>query len=115
MKGKDRLFGVNSLLIDFVTKLDKVVMDKYNVEVTVAEGVRSLARQKELFAQGKSKTLKSKHLTGNAIDIYPIKDRKIYWDFFDTLIKEAKIIDNTTFTYGYDWGWDKPHVEIKGK
>lgn len=113
MKGADKLKGVNQKLIDFVIQLDKVVISKYDVEVTVAEGLRSLERQKKLFAEGKSKTLKSKHITGNAIDIYPIKNRKIYWDFFPTLITEAKKINSKDFTYGFDWGWDSPHIELK--
>ncbi|MCS5737256.1 M15 family metallopeptidase domain-containing protein, partial [Herbiconiux daphne] len=40
-------------------------------DITVLEGTRSLDRQKELVAQGASKTLKSKHLTGDAVDLAP--------------------------------------------
>lgn len=113
MKGVEKLKGVNQKLIELAYELDKVCQQKYSVEVTVAEGLRSLERQKKLFSEGKSKTLKSKHLTGNAIDIYPIKNRKIYWDFFPTLITEAKKINSKDFTYGFDWGWDSPHIELK--
>lgn len=38
----------------------------------VVEGLRTLERQKMLKAAGKSKTLKSLHLLGMAVDIYPL-------------------------------------------
>lgn len=113
MKGVDKLKGVNQKLIELAYELDKVCQQKYCIEITIAEGLRSLERQKKLFAEKKTKTLNSRHLTGDAIDIYPIKSKSIYWEFFPTLIAEAKQINSKDFTYGYDWGWDKPHIEIK--
>lgn len=40
----------------------------------VVEGLRSLARQRELFQGGKSLTMKSRHLTGHAVDLAPMVD-----------------------------------------
>lgn len=40
--------------------------------VKIVETWRSLSRQKKLKAEGKSKTLKSRHLLGIAVDIYPL-------------------------------------------
>lgn len=113
MKGVDKLKGVDQRLVELAYALDKVCQEKHGVEITVAEGLRSLERQKQLVKEKKSKTLNSRHLTGHAIDVYPIRNRKIDWNFFTVMIAEAKKINNTDFTYGYDWGWDKPHIEIK--
>jgi peptidoglycan L-alanyl-D-glutamate endopeptidase CwlK len=116
MKGQDKLKGVNQKLIDLVTQLDVITQAEDNVEITVAEGLRSKERQQQLFNEKKSKTLNSKHLTGDAIDIYPIlksKPGSIYWDFYPVLIKKAKQINSTDFIFGFDWGWDSPHIELK--
>lgn len=40
----------------------------------VVEGLRSLERQRELFNAGKSKTMRSRHLTGHAVDLAPMFD-----------------------------------------
>lgn len=111
MKGLDKLKGVDQKLIDLVTELDKNLDNGY--ELTISEGLRTMERQKQLFKEKKTKTLNSKHLIGKAVDVYPIKDRKIDWDYFPKLINIAKKINNVDFTYGYDFGWDSPHIELK--
>lgn len=40
----------------------------------VVEGLRTLAKQREYFAAGKSKTMRSRHLTGHAVDLAPMLD-----------------------------------------
>lgn len=40
-------------------------------DFTVVEGVRSLERQKRLYASGASTTMNSRHLTGHAVDLIP--------------------------------------------
>lgn len=44
-----------------------------NYDCTIIEGHRTMERQKELFREGKSKTLGSKHLSSpsNAVDVMP--------------------------------------------
>ncbi len=44
------------------------------VDFRVTEGRRTLARQKELVAAGASQTLKSRHITGHAIDLVALID-----------------------------------------
>lgn len=46
------------------------------IDFIVTEGLRSLDRQKQLMAAGKSKTLKSRHLTGHAVDVVALVDGK---------------------------------------
>lgn len=122
MKGTEKLQGVNQILIDFIYKLDyelaKSILNPDSVEITISEGLRSIERQKELFKQGKSKTLKSKHLIGDAIDIYPIKNNKIDWEFYPVLMKIAKETAakyNFSLNFGIDFKTfkDSPHIEIK--
>ncbi len=44
------------------------------IQFEITEGIRTIKRQKELFKQGKSKTLNSMHLKGLAIDILCSKE-----------------------------------------
>ena len=48
-------------------------------DLTIIEGLRTKERQKELVAEGKSKTLQSKHILGQAVDVAPYHDG-IDWD-----------------------------------
>lgn len=68
----DNLKGVHPFLVDVVHG----AMGMQIMDFTVVEGVRSLERQKTLVAQGKSRTMLSKHLIqsdgyGHAVDLYP--------------------------------------------
>jgi peptidoglycan LD-endopeptidase CwlK len=96
----------------------------------VIEGLRTLTRQRQLKAQGLSKTLNSRHLTGHAVDIVPIVDLngdgKIdgeeMWHHSQLLklspyIKQAFKTNNTPYEWGGDWrnAWDKPHWQLPWK
>lgn len=48
-------------------------------EARVIEVRRTIERQKQLVAQGASKTMKSRHLTGHAVDIVPLENGKVSW------------------------------------
>jgi len=88
----------------------------------VTEGLRSLARQKELVAKGASKTMRSRHLTGHAIDFDPVVGGKITWkwpafkpvaDAFKQAAQELKV----AIVWGGDWRTfkDGPHIELNRK
>lgn len=71
-KSLDKLVGVHPLLVDIVHD----VMSMQVMDFSVNEGVRTLERQKQLVAEGKSRTMDSKHLKqsdgyGHAVDLYP--------------------------------------------
>ena len=76
-----KLAGVHPDLVRVVRRL----IDE-GVQFKVIEGVRSLERQRALFAAGKSKTMNSRHLTGHAVDLAPVVKGQILWDWplFDT-------------------------------
>lgn len=86
------------------------------------EVLRSLARQRALFASGASKTLKSYHITGHAYDALPVTDvdsdgKKGFddWDEFYPLaetMRAAAIAEGVRVTWG--GVWDIPLNEIQG-
>lgn len=86
----------------------------------VAEGLRTLERQKELFAAGKSKTLASRHLTGHAVDLYPVSKVPIpqmTLKDFEALafaMKQAASEEGVQIVWGGDWKSfvDAPHWEL---
>jgi peptidoglycan L-alanyl-D-glutamate endopeptidase CwlK len=113
LKHEERLKGVDARLCAVVRK----AAEKANFDITVAEGLRTKERQEKLVKEGKSKTMNSKHLVGKAVDLYPLGcDNMINWNGFTGLVrvmKEAAKELNVTIVCGADWGWDKPHFEIK--
>lgn len=89
------------------------------IDFTVIEGLRSLARQKELLAKGATKTLRSRHLNGFAVDIAPYVGGSIRWDWplFDHIenaMKEAARLENVKIEWGGDWATfkDGPHWQL---
>lgn len=49
------------------------------VDFMVLEGVRSVDRQKELFAAGATQTMNSRHLTGHAVDLAAVVGGHVTW------------------------------------
>ena len=64
-RSRSRLKGVNPKLVNVLNEAIKLM------DLTILEGLRSVERQKELVASGASKTMKSKHLKGRAVDVTP--------------------------------------------
>lgn len=85
----------------------------------VFEGMRSLERQKLLVAEGKSKTMNSRHLTGHAVDLVPLTDGEIDWRWpsYVPLAEHIKAIAkslNQPIEWGGDWKKfpDGPHWQL---
>ena len=77
-----RLEGVHPDLVRVVKRAIEITAQDF----MVTEGLRTLARQKDLYAQGRTKpgpvvtwTLKSKHIDGLAVDLVPFNDGKPDW------------------------------------
>jgi len=88
-------------------------------DFTITEGLRNQERQVQLFKEGKSRTLQSRHMTGHAVDIAIIKDGKASWDFqlykeVAEHIKAVAILNNVPIIWGGDWRTlrDGPHFEL---
>jgi peptidoglycan LD-endopeptidase CwlK len=72
-----RLEGVHA---DLVRVVD-VAIQITSVDFTVLEGVRTLARQRQLVASGASQTLNSRHITGHAVDLGAVVGGSVRWDW----------------------------------
>ena len=89
------------------------------VDFVVTEGLRTLQRQAQLVKAGASKTMRSRHLTGHAIDIAPVIGGKVAWDwppFHDlaSAMKAAAAAEDVPIVWGGDWVSfrDGPHFEL---
>ena len=93
-------------------------------DFTVFETKRTLEKQKEYVAKGTSKTMNSKHLVDKkgivrAVDIVPYVNNKNTWEdkYYNALIPIFKAVANSLYPdqieFGFDWGWDKAHIQIK--
>ena len=114
-KSKREIIGVNPILAFAVTEAIKITEQDF----TVFDGLRSPAEQRKLFNRGASKTLKSKHLSGNAVDLVAWVDGRPSWDttYYEAIEVAMKTVIkkyNLPIEWGFDkWGWDMPHWQIK--
>lgn len=99
----NNLRGVNPLLINLVEKA--IVTTPIDFRVT--EGLRSLATQRHYVEIGVSKTLDSRHLTGDAVDLVPwINGPRWEWPVIFTLaehIRSVAIQLNVPIRWGGVW------------
>jgi peptidoglycan L-alanyl-D-glutamate endopeptidase CwlK len=99
--------------------LDKALQDS-PLDFVVIEGLRTKARQQELFDSGASKTLDSRHITGHAVDLLPIGPNgkpAFDWPLYDQLgpaVKKAAKELGIELDWGGDWKKfkDGPHFEL---
>lgn len=131
-KSKAKLVGVHPSLVAIVERAIQIT----TVDFAVIEGVRDLARQQELYAQGRTKpgkivtwTLNSRHFKdasgfGKAVDLLPVTG----WNDvagFDAVAKamqDAAKELNLAVRWGADWDQDgkprekgeldSPHFEL---
>ncbi|MNW36999.1 Peptidoglycan L-alanyl-D-glutamate endopeptidase CwlK precursor [compost metagenome] len=90
---------------------------KIGADILIYETIRTIETQKKYLADGKSKTLKSYHLVGQALDFVPVNASGAmdYNGYGSALIKraitEAKRLG---FEWGGDWKTfvDKPHLQF---
>lgn len=110
-----KLKGVHPDLVRVVERAIQISA----VDFRVIEGIRTLAKQKELVAVGASQTLKSRHLTGHAVDLAALVNGKVRWDWplYDKIaaaMKQASKELNIPIEWGGDWRTfkDGPHFQI---
>lgn len=109
------LEGVHPDLVKVVLWAIKIT----DIDFVVVEGRRTPARQAELVKAGASKTLRSRHLTGHAVDIVPLLGGKVRWDWplyqrLALVIKKAAIDKSVPIEWGGDWLTfkDGPHWQL---
>ena len=103
----DRLEGVDERL----QAVAKQAITLSKTDFGVIQGMRTIEQQKELVAKGASKTMKSLHLEGKAIDVMAYINGRASWELnlYDDLadaIKEAAIIVGVPIRWGAAWHID---------
>jgi peptidoglycan L-alanyl-D-glutamate endopeptidase CwlK len=116
----DRLVGVHPSLSRIVKRAAEIS----TVDFGVLEGVRTQARQAELYAKGRTTpgpkvtwTMKSKHIPagdgyGRAVDLAPVKDGQIDWSdsagfaAINAAMMQAAREQGTALRWGKDWDGD---------
>lgn len=104
-RSRNAMTGVNPELIAIMEEVRR----RSGVPFEVTEGLRDEARQRELLAEGKSQTMDSKHLTGNAVDIFiPTPGGGADWDFesYRPLGEMFKTVAQERGTPQAVWGGD---------
>lgn len=112
------LEGVHPDLVAVVHEADKIT----DLEFIITEGLRSVERQKLLVAKGLSQTMRSRHLTGHAIDFAPLIEGQVTWKtpaFLPIIsaFKTAGLQLGTPIESGSDWHSfkDYPHIQLGWK
>jgi peptidoglycan L-alanyl-D-glutamate endopeptidase CwlK len=119
-RSTERLIGVHPDLIRVV----KLALTLCDIDFTVIEGVRTIEKQREYVARGASKTMASRHLTGHAVDLYPV-GKPTPWDrcqsISEAMFAAARMM-SIPIRWGGDWDmdgdskdekfYDGPHFEL---
>lgn len=115
LRSKQRLKGVHPDLV----KVVKRAIEISEVDFTVLEGIRSEKRQAELLAKGASTTMRSRHLTGHAVDLGAYVDGSVRWDWplyhkIAAAMKQAAKEEGVHMEWGGDWAKfpDGPHFQL---
>lgn len=100
----ERLKGVNDNLVKVVTR----ALELSTQDFSVLEGLRTKERQREMVRKGVSQTMNSNHITGRAVDLVPVVDGKVSWDWkyfypiAEAMRKAAKEL-NVKIRWGGAW------------
>lgn len=117
----EKLAGLKPELCDLVQRAAELCP----FDIVVLEGMRTFARQQWLLRQGASRTLRSKHLTGDAVDLAPMldvdddgdQDVSWHWPHYHQLahyVKQAAAEKGVEIEWGGDWVAfkDGPHWQL---
>lgn len=86
-----------------------------NIEILIYETIRTEEQQRQHVANGKSQTMKSYHLVGQALDFVPTSGSATLWDGYGS--ENIKKFVNHAISLGFEWGgnWsgfvDKCHLQ----
>ena len=111
-----KLQGVDPRLV----KVAELALQRSPFDFGIIEGLRSAERQKQLVAEGKSQTLRSRHLLGRAIDFVVYINGKPNWDL-SNYEKVAQVFLEVGKEQGIEleagafWKTfkDGPHIQLK--
>jgi len=121
----DKLQGVHPDLVRVFMRVAEICPADLDFRITC--GLRTLAEQKKLLAEGKSRTLKSRHLTGHAVDVAILEGKGVTWDIkkyaaLAEVVRQAARDVRVPIIWGGDWDndgsykdesfVDGPHFEL---
>lgn len=109
------LVGVN---FDLVT-VTRLALQRSKQDFIVFDGIRSLAEQQRHVQNGTSKTMKSKHLDGLAVDLVPWINGKPVWDWNGCYLIAMAMDEAATelgLAHRITWGgaWDRTLAQFGG-
>lgn len=111
-----RMTGVHP---DIVRVVERAAREG-GIRFVVTEGLRTMDRQAELVRAGKSQTMRSRHLTGHAVDLAVLDaagaarwDKQAYVDLA-AVVKAAAKAEGVNLEWGGDWKafFDGPHFQL---
>lgn len=114
-RSENNLKGVNPDLVKIVRR----ALQLSPVDFGITEGLRTVERQRQLVAAGKSQTMNSRHISGYAVDVfaYPTSAGSWEWKYYEqiaTAFKQAAKELNIPVEWGGDWKTlkDGPHFQL---
>ena len=117
-RSRAHLEGVHPALVAVV----EAAIVRTPVDFMITEGLRTPARQAVLVKAGASRTIRSRHLTGHAVDVAALVDGQVRWDWplygrIAEAFKAAAVDLKTPLIWGGDWKTlrDGPHFELDRK
>lgn len=118
MSSEKKLVGVHPDLV----KIIRQAAADTTLEFIVTEGLRTTARQQELVKSGASQTMKSRHLTGHAVDLAVMVGTEARWDWplytnLALIVTKAAETCGLPIECGAFWKKfpDGPHVQLPWK
>ena len=117
-RSRARLVGVHPALIAVV----EAAIARTPVDFMITEGLRTTERQAVLVRAGASRTTRSRHLTGHAVDVAALVEGQVRWDWplYDRIAQAFKAAARdlkAPLIWGGDWKTlrDGPHFELDRK
>lgn len=112
-KSLAHLEGVHPDLVRVVKRAITTTQQDFAVQ----QGLRTFEEQKRNVAAGNSRTLKSRHLTGHAVDLVPWINGALEWDW-PAIYRIASAMRGAASAEGVPirWGgvWDRQLAELPG-
>jgi peptidoglycan L-alanyl-D-glutamate endopeptidase CwlK len=122
------LAGVHPILREIIERAIQITSQDFRV----TEGLRSYARQEQLFKAKLTKTMNSRHLSGYAVDLVPVGVNDVWnrnradvlaaWLAVSDAVHQAAAESKITIRWGGDFNgdgfgvgnddWDLPHFEL---
>lgn len=98
------LEGVKPELVQVV----HTAIELTSIDFGVTQGLRTYEEQRQLVAKGASQTMKSKHLTGDAVDVVAYIGSRVSWELnlYDNIadaFKAAAIEHDVKMRWGAAW------------